>query len=166
MEELRSLFSAETADPDTATWGDILQEMAAPIPKAGGGSPQAEAPATARVPAGHVGTAAVGPFRLGRTPVTNIQYAPFLETGRAAAPPWWNDPEFSAPARPVVGVTWHESVAYAGWLGEIAGGVWCLPTEAEWEHAACGGLRAPRTAWGDVVPAGEIPEGPLAAPWE
>jgi formylglycine-generating enzyme required for sulfatase activity len=140
--------------------------MAAPIPKTGGGSPRAEVPATARVPAGRVGTAAVGPFRLGRTPVTNIQYAPFVETGRAAAPPWRNDPDFSAPAKPVVGVTWQEAVAYASWLGEIAGGVWRLPTETEWEHAACGGLRAPKTAWGDRVPAAEIPEGPLEGPWE
>jgi formylglycine-generating enzyme required for sulfatase activity len=25
---------------------------------------------------------------------------------------------------------------------------------------------APRTAWGDVVPEDEIPEGPISAPWE
>jgi len=106
------------------------------------------------------------PFLLGRTPVTNREYAPFLATGRVAAPPWWTDPSFSAPFQPVVGVTWDDAVAYCAWLGEAAGGHWRLPTEAEWEHAACGGLVAPRSAWGEAVPPGEIPEGPLAGPWE
>jgi formylglycine-generating enzyme required for sulfatase activity len=106
------------------------------------------------------------PFLLGRTPVTNSEYAPFVETARVAAPPWWNDPAFSSPRQPVVGVTWDDATAYCGWLAETAGGVWRLPKEAEWEFAVSGGLVLPRTAWGDDVPAGEIPEGPLAAPWE
>jgi len=65
-----------------------------------------------------------------------------------------------------VGVTWDEAAAYCAWLSESAGGSWRLPSEAEWEFAACGGLTAPATAWGDAVPAGEIPEGPLSGPWE
>jgi serine/threonine-protein kinase len=106
------------------------------------------------------------PFFLGRTPVTNAEYAPFLDTGRVMAPPWWKDPGFSSPRQPVVGVTWDDAMAYCAWLGEADAGVWRLPTESEWEFAASGGLAAPRTAWGDDVPEGEIPEGPLEAPWE
>ena len=105
-------------------------------------------------------------FFLGRTPVSNGEYAPFVATRRVAAPRWWVDTSFSAPRQPVVGVTWDEAMAYCSWLGESEGKRWRLPTEAEWEFAACGGLVAPRTAWGDAIPAGEIPEGPLGGPWE
>jgi len=104
-------------------------------------------------------------FHLGRTPVTNAQYAPFLEAGRAPAPPWWRAEAFSAPDQPVVGVTWFEALAYAGWLGEVTSGSWRLPTEAEWERAARGGLASAATAWGDALPPGEAPDGPLAGPW-
>jgi formylglycine-generating enzyme required for sulfatase activity len=107
----------------------------------------------------------LAPFFLGRTPVTNGDYAPFVAAGRAPAPPWWTDPSFSLPEQPVVGVAWDDAMSFCAWLGESFGGRWRLPLSAEWELAACGGLAAPRTAWGDAVPAGEIPEGPLAGPW-
>ena len=106
------------------------------------------------------------PFFLGSTPVTNGSYAAFVEAGRVAAPPWWSDPDFHSPNQPVVGVTWDDAMAYGSWLGESEGGIWRLPTEAEWELAACGGRTSPRTAWGDEIPAGEIPEGELRGPWE
>src|SRR4051812_5250194 len=100
-------------------------------------------------------------FRLGRTPITRAEYAGFLAEGRALAPPWWGDPRFARPEQPVVGVTWHEADGYCRWLCERAGGFWRLPCEAEWEHAACGGLESPRTAWGCTVPGDEIPAGPV-----
>ena len=106
------------------------------------------------------------PFRLGRTPVTNGEYAPFLALGRAPVPPWWREGPFSSAGLPVVGVSWEDAMAFCAWLAEIDGGTWRLPTEAEWEHAACGGLAAPPTPWGESVPSGEIPEGPLDGPWE
>jgi sulfatase modifying factor 1 len=119
-------------------------------------------PEMAWIPAGRK----IAPFLLGRTPVTNRQYAPFVASGRAVAPPWWSDPDFCAPLQPVVGVSWEDAVGYCAWLAETAGGRWRLPTEVEWEFAVCGGLAAPRTAWGEAIPPGEIPEGPLAGPWE
>jgi formylglycine-generating enzyme required for sulfatase activity len=115
---------------------------------------------------GSVQSVEIAPFRLGRTAVTNREYAPFLASVRAAAPPWWDDPGFRAPMQPVVGVTWDDAMEFCAWLSEAAGGRWRLPTEAEWEFAASGGLALPRTAWGDTIPPGEIPEGPIAGPWE
>jgi formylglycine-generating enzyme len=107
----------------------------------------------------------VGAFCIARTAITNEQYAPFLETARASSPPWWTDPPFAASDQPVVGITWFDAVAYGAWLSETVGGVWRLPTEAEWEWAARGGLVGAATAWGETLPAGEVPDGPLTAPW-
>jgi formylglycine-generating enzyme required for sulfatase activity len=107
-----------------------------------------------------------GSYFLGRTPVTNRQYAPFLAAGLCAPPPWWTDPLFCAEGKPVVGIRWDEAAAFCAWLSDCLGGHWRLPTQAEWEHAACGGLVAPATAWGDRVPDGEIPAGALDGPWD
>jgi formylglycine-generating enzyme required for sulfatase activity len=107
----------------------------------------------------------VRPFRLGATPVTRAQYEPCLREGVVAAPPWWRDPLFGEAEQPVVGITWFEAVAFADWLGQAVGGRWRLPTEAEWERAARGGLEDAPTPWGAAVPDGELPAGPLGGPW-
>jgi formylglycine-generating enzyme required for sulfatase activity len=65
----------------------------------------------------------------------------------------------------VVGVSWFDATLYGNWLGQETGTPWRLPTEAEWERAARGGLEDARTAWGSSLPPGEIPDGPLRGPW-
>ncbi len=104
-------------------------------------------------------------FRIGATPVTNAQYAPFLESSGGDPTPWWNDPRFSHPLQPVVGITWGEAAAYCDWLTLAGPARWRLPSEDEWERAMGGGAESPRSAWGDIIPPWEIPEGPLKAPW-
>ena len=123
--------------------------------------PEPRIPDTLLIPA-----TSIVPFRLGRTAITNGEYSSFIEFESAPEPPWWRDPRFSSPRQPVVGVSWHDAVSYCRWLSRVTGDACRLPTEAEWEFAATGGLSSPRTAWGDSVPPGEIPAGPLDAPWE
>jgi len=83
--------------------------------------------------------------------VTNAQYRKFMDaTGHEA--PWlwdrfryWDDFRYDAPEQPVVGVTWDDAVAYCQWAGKR------LPTEAEWEKAARGGLVGKEYPWGDSI---------------
>jgi formylglycine-generating enzyme required for sulfatase activity len=50
---------------------------------------------------------------------------------------------------PVTLVRWEDATAYCRWLSEIMGKPVRLPTEAEWEKAARGGLERQRYPWGD-----------------
>jgi formylglycine-generating enzyme required for sulfatase activity len=59
------------------------------------------------------------------------------------------DPPKDRLDHPVTLVRWDDAVAYCAWLSATTGRVMRLPTEAEWEKAARGGLDDKRYPWGD-----------------
>lgn len=65
-------------------------------------------------------------------PVTNRQYAVFMQATRYLPPLLWNDRRYNQPEQPVTGICYRDAVAYANWAGKR------LPTEDEWERAARG----------------------------
>ncbi|MBI5880488.1 MAG: SUMF1/EgtB/PvdO family nonheme iron enzyme [Chloroflexi bacterium] len=92
-------------------------------------------------------------YRIGRYPVTNLQYARFVAaTGRPAPVHWDAATGRFAPGianHPVVFVSWHDAQAYCAWRTAQTGIRHRLPGEGEWERAARGtdGRAYP---WGDV----------------
>ncbi len=88
-------------------------------------------------------------FRIAVLPVTNEDYAGFLAATAGEPPRFWDDPAFNHPRQPVVGVSWYEATAYCDWARLVHGARVRLPTEAEWEKAARGGLDAATYPWGD-----------------
>jgi iron(II)-dependent oxidoreductase len=94
----------------------------------------------------------VDAFLLAATQVTNAEYELFLHATGAAPPPFWNDSKFSHAQQPVAGVSWFEATRYCEWIRAQAGRNYRLPTEAEWECAARGGLEQKSFPWGDEPP--------------
>jgi formylglycine-generating enzyme required for sulfatase activity len=105
-------------------------------------------------------------FWIARYPVTNAQYAAFVEATGQSAPRSWqgNRPPPGAGNHPVVSITWDDATAYCQWWnGQMRGArllLWQggraeiahqipqqwmvrLPTSVEWEKAARGGLLIP-----------------------
>ena len=52
---------------------------------------------------------------------------------------------------PVTLVRWEDAIAYCAWLSGATGKIIRLPSEAEWEKAARGGLERKRYPWGDAI---------------
>ena len=101
-------------------------------------------------------------FTIDKYEVTNAEFKAFID----ANPQWrkdripsqyhdgdylkhWNGHNFpnGKGDHPVVYVSWYAAAAYAGWAGKR------LPTEAEWEKAARGGLEREKYPWGDSIDA-------------
>ena len=80
--------------------------------------------------------------------VTNAQYKKFMDATGHSTPTFWSDTRYNIPNQPVVVVLWQDAVAYSEWAGKR------LPTEAEWEKAARGGLVGKKYPWGDSEPDG------------
>ena len=95
-----------------------------------------------------VHTVYVDAFYMDIYEVTNAQFQQFCELTGRPLHRHRNDgrPGYGKSNQPVMGMGWQEAVAYCEWVGKR------LPTEAEWERAARGGLEEKRYPWGDESP--------------
>lgn len=96
-------------------------------------------------------------YWIARYPVTNAQFALFVEAGgysterwwtvegwkqrqknRWTQPPYWTYSDWNDAEQPVIKVSWYEAVAFCLWLSDVTGEKIMLPTEAQWQYAAQG----------------------------
>ncbi|MCS6884002.1 MAG: formylglycine-generating enzyme family protein [Acidobacteriota bacterium] len=98
-------------------------------------------------------------FEIGAYEVTNEEFEAFVDdTGYKTEPELRNAPvtwrSYFTEGRekyPVVLVSWHDANNFCKWLSSKTGSKFRLPTEAEWEYAARGGLEGMLYPWGDDI---------------
>jgi formylglycine-generating enzyme required for sulfatase activity len=93
-----------------------------------------------------VHTVELDAFYMDVNEVTVGQFREFIQqSGYNYEGNWLNADKYSPTVdHPMIYVTWYDAVAYAKWAGKR------LPTEAEWEYAARGGLIGKRYPWADA----------------
>jgi formylglycine-generating enzyme required for sulfatase activity len=91
-------------------------------------------------------------FAMARHAVTVREFQQFIAASGYSGPPQLDEPRFNVPQQPAVGLSWNDAVAYARWLADVTGKRYRLPSDAEWEKAARGGLEGKLFPWGDESP--------------
>ena len=89
-------------------------------------------------------------FYIDKYEVTVGEYKQFVSETGHRSPNWEYISQFSPTDKhPMIFVNWYDAMLYARWVGKR------LPTEAEWEKAARGGLVGKKYPWGDSPPDGK-----------
>ena len=89
-------------------------------------------------------TVGLSEFYIDKYEVTVGQYRQFVQETGAAFPDWEEVVRYAQTDRhPMVNVSWYDAMIYAKWAGKT------LPTEAQWEYAARGGLKRKTYPWGN-----------------
>ena len=95
-------------------------------------------------------------FALATLPITNKEYSLFIQSSGFHPPPFWDSSNFRHPDQPVVGPSWNDAIAYCEWIRGVTGKPFRLPSEAEREKAARGGLEGQEYPWGNELPANQF----------